>query len=135
VRCTAPAGLVRSLVATPRLEVREASAGRLLIAAEYQGEVNQEDLQRTGEEVLRRLRDTFHHGADDVRLDGVRIGARPMPVDGLPVTGPIPGAPGTYVAVMHSGVTLAPAVARLVAAEVVSGVHAPELEGVRPARV
>ncbi len=35
---------------------------------------------------------------------------------------------------MHSGVTLAPAVARLVAAEVVRGVHAPELEGVRADR-
>lgn len=132
VRCT-PAGLVRTLVATPRLEVREAADGRLLIAADYQGEVHEQDLQRTGEEMLRRLRGTFQ-GADDVRLEGVRIGARPMPVDGLPVIGPIPGAPGAYVAVMHSGVTLAPAVAPLVAAEVVRGVHVPELEGVRPNR-
>lgn len=133
VRCTAPAGLVRTLVATPRLEVREAADGRLLIAAEYQGEVHEQDLQRTGEEMLRRLRDTFQ-GAADVRLMGVRLGARPMPVDGLPVIGPVPGAAGAYVAVMHSGVTLAPAVAPLVAAEVVRGVHVPELEGVRPDR-
>ncbi len=133
VRCTAPAGLVRTLVATPRLEVREAAAGRLLIAASHQGEVDEQDLQRAGEEALRRLRDTFD-GADDVRLDSVRLGARPMPVDGLPVIGPVPGAAEAYVAVMHSGVTLAPAVARLVADEVVRGVHAPELDGVRPDR-
>ena len=70
-----------------------------------------------------------------MRLQGVRIGTRPMPADGLPVIGPIPGALGAHVAVMHSGVTLAPAVAPLVVSEVVRGLHAPELEGVRPNRV
>ncbi len=106
VRCTAPAGLVRTLIANSRLEVREAAAGRLLIAAEHQGEVDEQDLQRAGKQALRRLRDTFD-GADDVRLDSVRLGARPMPVDGLPVIGPVPGVSGAYIAVMHSGVTLA----------------------------
>lgn len=133
VRCTAPVGLVRTLVATPDLEVREAADGRLVIAADHQGEVDAEALQRAGEQVLRRLRATLD-GADAVRLDGVRLGARPMPVDGLPVVGPVPGVAGAYVAVMHSGVTLAPAVARLIAAEVVHGVHAPELDGLRPDR-
>lgn len=57
-----------------------------------------------------------------------------MPEDGLPVVGPIPGADGVYVAVMHAGVTLAPVVGRLVAAEIVEGIEAAELAGVRPAR-
>lgn len=133
MRFTAPPGLVRTLVASPHLEVREAADGRLLVAAGYQGEVDQRDLQRAGEEMLRRLLSTFQN-AQDVRLDSVRLGARLMPVDGLPVIGPIPGASGAYVAVMHSGVTLAPAVASLVAAEVVHGVQAAELAGVRPDR-
>ena len=57
-----------------------------------------------------------------------------MPVDGLPVIGPLPGRPGGYVAVMHSAVTLAPVAGRLVAAEVVDGLNAKELQYVRPQR-
>lgn len=132
MRFTGPPGLVRTLVATPALEVREAADGHLLVAADYNGETGHLDLQRAGEQMLRRLVGTFD--TDDVRLDGVRLGARPMPVDGLPIVGPVPGAGGAYVAVMHSGITLAPAVGRLVAAEVVNGAEAEELAGLRPAR-
>jgi glycine/D-amino acid oxidase-like deaminating enzyme len=57
-----------------------------------------------------------------------------MPADGLPIVGPLPGLGRLYVAVMHSAVTLAPVVGRLVAQELVGGVRAPELEGVRPDR-
>jgi glycine/D-amino acid oxidase-like deaminating enzyme len=68
-----------------------------------------------------------------VRLLSVRVGMRPMPTDGHPVIGPLPTVRGAYVAVMHSGVTLAPVAGRLVAEEVVRGVEAPELRGCRPA--
>lgn len=133
MRFTAPPGLVRSLVATPRIEIREATDGQLLVAADYQGEVDERDLHRAGEEMLRRLVATLA-GAEEVRLDSVRLGTRPMPVDGLPVIGSIPGVSGAYVAVMHSGVTLGPVVALLLAAEVVKGVQAAEFAGVRPER-
>jgi glycine/D-amino acid oxidase-like deaminating enzyme len=42
---------------------------------------------------------------------------RPMPLDGPPIIGPLPGHPGGYLAVMHSGVRLAPEVGRRIAAE------------------
>ncbi len=133
MRFTAPPALVRTLVATPRIEVREAADGELVVAADYAGEVDRADLQCAGEEMLRRLVATFAV-AGDVRLVSVRLGARPMPVDGLPVIGPLPGVSGAYVAAMHSGVTLAAAVGRLVAREVVHGVEAEELRGLRPDR-
>ncbi len=133
LRFTAPPGLVRTLVAAPHIEVREASDGQLLVAADYNGEVGQDDLNRTAREMLSRLTATFED-AQDVRLVNVRLGARPMPADGLPVVGPVPSVGGVYVAVMHSGVTLAPVVGRLVAGEVVDGVEAEELDGVRPHR-
>ncbi|UNX54198.1 FAD-binding oxidoreductase [Georgenia sp. TF02-10] len=132
MRFTAPAGLVRTLVATPHLEVREAADGELLVAADYDGEVGHEDLQRAGQKMLRRLTATV--SVPGVRLVSVRLGVRPLPVDGLPVIGPIPGVSGAYVVVMHSGITLAPAVARLVAAEIVHGNEAEDLTGLRPAR-
>lgn len=132
MRFTAPPGLVRTLIATPDVEVREAADGQLLVARRYSGETGQEDLRRAGEEMLRRL--TAILDAPDIRLVGVRLGARPMPADELPVIGPVPGVGGAYVAVMHSAVTLAATVGRLVAAEVVDGVEAEYLAGLRPAR-
>ena len=44
------------------------------------------------------------------------------------------GAPGVYVAVMHSGVTLAPLVGRLVASEILDGVRVEMLEPYRASR-
>jgi glycine/D-amino acid oxidase-like deaminating enzyme len=128
-----PPGLVRTLLAGPFLEVREAADGVLLVALAHGGEAGQGDLDRTAQEALGRLSATLA-GASDVRLLGVRMAARPMPADGLPIVGPLPGIGGVYVAVMHSGVTLAPVVARLVATEVVDGARAAELAGVRPDR-
>ena len=132
IRLSGPPGLVRTLVATPNLEVREAADGHLLVAADYRGETNREDLRRAGERALRRLVATFD--AEDVHLVSVRLGTRPMPIDALPVVGPVPGVHGAYIAVMHSGITLAPTVARLVAAEVVDSIEAEQLSGLRPAR-
>ncbi len=134
VRAAAPPGLVRTVVAGPDLEVREVRDGELLLAGEYGGETSRDDLRRSAEGTLARLRATFR-GAEQVRLVGVEVGMRPMPVDGLPLVGPVPGRPGLYLAVMHAGVTLAPVVGRLVAAELAEGRHAPELDGVRPDRV
>ena len=57
-----------------------------------------------------------------------------MPADGEPVVGPVPGAPGVHLAVLHSGVSLAAAVGRLAASELVLGERAAELAGCRPAR-
>jgi glycine/D-amino acid oxidase-like deaminating enzyme len=148
LRFTAAPGLVRTLVASPQLEVREASDGHLLMAAAYHGEANQDDLSRTARELLSRLTATFTGAPDtaapdtaapgtgppDIRLVSVRLAARPMPADGLPVIGRLPGIGGVYVAVMHSGVTLAPAAARFIATEVIEGIEVEQLNGVRPAR-
>ncbi|MFQ5567527.1 MAG: FAD-dependent oxidoreductase, partial [Paracoccaceae bacterium] len=59
---------------------------------------------------------------------------RPTPADGHPIIGPVPGRDGVYVAVMHSGVTLAPGVAELVAGEVLEGAEADLLAPFRPDR-
>jgi glycine/D-amino acid oxidase-like deaminating enzyme len=134
LRFAAPPGLVRTLVHGPDLEeVREAREGELWVAAACAGDGTTDDLDRTAREVRDRLVAAFDR-ADDVRLLSVRLAARPMPVDGLPIIGPMPGVHGAYVAVMHSAVTLAPAVARLVADDVVHGIDAEELAGLRPDR-
>ena len=54
-----------------------------------------------------------------------------MPADGEPIIGPVAEVPGLYLAVMHSAVTLAPTVGRLIASELVDGTVEPVLAGCR----
>ncbi len=44
---------------------------------------------------------------EGLAVTAVRTGLRPMPPGGLPLAGPWPGAQGLFVAVTHSGITLA----------------------------
>ena len=69
-----------------------------------------------------------------LQAEAVRIGVRPLPRDGLSAIGPMPRIEGYYVAVTHSGVTLSPILAKLIAAEVAGGEDRAELAEFRPAR-
>jgi glycine/D-amino acid oxidase-like deaminating enzyme len=59
---------------------------------------------------------------------------RAMPADRLPIVGPLPWLEGLYLAVSHSGVTLAPVLGRLVAREVAEGTADGLLAPFRPGR-
>lgn len=59
---------------------------------------------------------------------------RAMPSDRLPIVGPLPWLEGLYLAVSHSGVTLAPALGRLVADEVATQTPDGLLAPFRPGR-
>ncbi|HZO89561.1 MAG TPA: FAD-binding oxidoreductase [Chthonomonadaceae bacterium] len=63
-----------------------------------------------------------------------RVCVRPVPADGLPIVGEIPGLKGVYMAVTHSGITLGPLLARLLAEEMVIGRPSPLLAPYRPER-
>jgi glycine/D-amino acid oxidase-like deaminating enzyme len=63
-----------------------------------------------------------------------RIGRRAMPADGHSILGPLQGTPGSYVAATHSGVTLALAIAELLAEEITTGTMPAALAPFRPAR-
>ncbi len=68
------------------------------------------------------------------RVEAIRVGVRPMPKDGLPILGGLPGLDGFYVAVSHSGVTLGPLWGKIAAAELLDGQPDSRLETFRPAR-
>jgi glycine/D-amino acid oxidase-like deaminating enzyme len=114
----APVGLVRTVVNTEDFDLRQVGADRLIAAAD------------SAERTLAAVRSTFR-GAGSVELIGTRIGVRPMPVDGEPIIGPVAEVPGLYVAVLHAAVTLAPAVGRLIARELIDGTVEPALAGCR----
>lgn len=62
------------------------------------------------------------------------IGHRPMPLDGFPAIGFVQETPNAYMAVTHSGVTLAPLIGELAAIEITYGVSTPQLDAFRPNR-
>ena len=70
----------------------------------------------------------LHRGASH------RVGRRAMPADGHAILGPLKDAAGAYVAATHSGVTLALAVAELLAEEITTGTMPAALAPFRPAR-
>jgi glycine/D-amino acid oxidase-like deaminating enzyme len=124
------------MVHAPRVYLRPHSGGLVHLEAPDAAvdlHTPEADLQRWAEELLRRARRVVR-GLQDARVTGYRVCVRPMPADGRSIVGPLPGAGGLYVAVTHSGVTLAAHLSRLIAAELVTGVAAAELAPYRPGR-
>lgn len=72
--------------------------------------------------------------AKEARLERVTLGFRPMALDDRPVIGPVPGAPDVYVCVTHSGITLAPILARYATREIIDGDRVDDLAPYRPER-
>ncbi|MFD5125711.1 NAD(P)/FAD-dependent oxidoreductase [Streptomyces sp. NPDC058385] len=128
-RVTAPPGLVKTIVAGPKFEVREVrdDGDLLLVVPHVEGTVA---LERSVQDAFQRLKTTFQ-GSDQCRLLGYSTGRRPVPAHG-PVIGYATNDRSVYVAVMHSAISLAPTVGRLIADELVTGRPAPELRRCRP---
>ena len=84
-------------------------------------------------EIISRIQ-TKLRNIPKLRLAEVKIGIRPVPLDGMPVIGAVPGLVGAYTAIMHSGVTLGPFVGQLLASEILDGYESPLLKLFRPVR-
>ncbi|MFG2653543.1 NAD(P)/FAD-dependent oxidoreductase [Streptomyces sp. NPDC048436] len=128
-RVTAPSGLVKTIVANPDFEVREVRDGELVLVVPCV-EGTAAALEQAAQDTLQHLQTTFRE-SDQCRLLGYRVGRRPMPSHG-PLVGYVTHDQSVYVAVMHSAITLAPTVGRLIADELVTGRPAPELRRCRP---
>lgn len=133
MRFASPPDIVRTLISSSLVEVRQGAESELLVAWHYNGESTDAQLTAAGSDMLSRLEHTFDLPGG-LRLIDVRVGRRPMPVDGDPVIGHLPTAHGVYAAVMHSGVILAAVVGRLVADELSRGASRREFAELRPER-
>lgn len=89
--------------------------------------------QMHGERILDKIKGKLH-GAADAAYDHLTIGYRPMPQDRLPIVGFSPGNADVYIAVMHSGVTLAAIMGRYISYEITSNKLIDELAPYRPDR-
>ncbi len=130
---TAPvAPILRTLVLGPDCHVKQEPDGRVVAGPGSSVRTSRDDSRAAGERILAAAQALVPELPAD--LDSVTLGWRPMPRDAQPIVGPCPGVPGLYVAVTHSGVTLAPTLGRLAATEILEDVEVDALGPYRPAR-
>ena len=111
-------GLIR-MIHTPGVHLRPHEGGQVHLEAPDAAvdlHTPGNELRRWAGELLDRAR-RVTGVLDDATVTGYRVCVRPMPADGQSIVGWLPGAPGVYVAVTHSGVTLGAHLAALIAAE------------------
>ncbi len=131
---SAPASpLLSRVILAPGGAMKQKLDGSLVVSGGFSGRPVSDDPKGQAEEILHRAQGLLP-GAVGVGLARYTIGWRPMPEDGFPVLGFSEGVPGVYVSVMHSGITLAPLVGRLVANEILDGVRVEMLEPYRLSR-
>lgn len=129
--------MIRHLLIGPQIEVRQDAEGRLLAptAGGHQGDATEAVTTLPAASAHDALVHLRHHLPQAPDWAEVRLAHRPVPGDGLPLIGPVPGHPGLFMAVMHSGVTLAAVTAEMLAAEVAEQDTYPALAPFRPARL
>ena len=108
--------LVHRLLITPRAEIRQAADGRVIACTGPDQSVGPDAAAALHAAVQR----TFHAGGS-LEWESDVVAHRPMPQDGFPLVGRVDGLAGLYVAVTHSGITLAPAIGRFAAEEILAG--------------
>jgi glycine/D-amino acid oxidase-like deaminating enzyme len=133
---------LRSVVFASGVNVRPASDGGLVLHSYEVDRTLSASAVRAGSvatdaraslELLDRARAVLPRLAS-ARIDAARVGIRPIPLDGLPAVGPLPGIDGLYAVVSHSAANLSPILGRLAADELLGTVHE-RLEPFRPARL
>ena len=116
------------------IHLRQCADGRFMIGEGDQESLAEDDSQTHANDLLARA-GQYLPGLAGAEATPVPVGWRPMPLDGYPVMGFAIEAPNLYVALTHSGVTLAPVLSQLAALEICDGVSADAVLGpYRPER-
>ena len=123
--------LIRTVIHAPNLHLRQQADGRVLLGESWTMDAEDTDLSLTRAQRLLTRAAQFLPELAQAHVETVKLGVRPMPQDERPIVGPMPGLSGLYVAVTHSGVTLAPLIGQLVAHEVTAGQPSPLLADYR----
>jgi len=122
--------LLNHVVLAPGPHMKQNLDGRVVTGVGFGGKPSTDDSLANGERILDDAR-RFVSGLKGVSVERVSLGFRPLPRDGFPAVGFSSGAPDVYVAVMHSGVSMAPIMGPLVAAEILDDRRVELLEDFR----
>jgi glycine/D-amino acid oxidase-like deaminating enzyme len=120
VRTQPHAKRLNGLVMSPTMQLRQTSEGRLVGAVNFEDVGADVDGTEAAAAVLDVMKGMIISGTS-LSPESHVVGRRPIPKDGFPAVGRADGITGLYVAVMHSGITLAPAIGSFVADEILSG--------------
>ncbi|MES0195590.1 FAD-binding oxidoreductase [Mesorhizobium sp. M0011] len=118
--------LLNGLVLAERLHMRQTAEGRIIAGSDFGGADPGVDAKATTHALFAAMK-AMLRDSDGLELDFHTVGYRPTPIDGFPIIGRAEGVDGVYVAVMHSGITLAPAVGLFAAREILQGERDPLL--------
>ena len=117
----------------PEIHLRQFGDGTFIIGEGSQESLSRDDSPDHAEDLLARAAH-YLPALSKAEAVPVPVGYRPMPLDGYPVLGFSRAAPNVYIALTHSGVTLAPLVGELAALEIVEGARVKMLRRYRPDR-
>jgi glycine/D-amino acid oxidase-like deaminating enzyme len=115
------APLLNTVVIAPGVYLRQRHDGRVVLG-EPRGPSRPSVAQSRvhGDRIMAAAR-RYVPGLAGAEIESVTIGWRPMPTDGKPIVGAPEALPDIYLAVMHSGVSLAGVVGQLAALELTDG--------------
>ena len=140
VRTSAVPTPLRAVLNTPRVAVRPTPRGSLVLDAgwsEKEVVVRRDgtyEVRETTVQDLLREASAVLQGNPQLTLESYGVGLKPVPADGEPVVGELPGVSGYHLAFTHSGATIGLVIGELLADEVVTGERSPLLETFRPSR-
>ncbi|WP_413372802.1 NAD(P)/FAD-dependent oxidoreductase [Paenibacillus taichungensis] len=125
--------LIHTLISNAQFEARQLTEYTLLAAEDYIDESEENGPEAVGKRAFDTLRRSLKDG-NQLELESIKVGLRPMPEDGYPIVGFQDHVKGLYLTVMHSAITLAPLIARLAASEIIDRESRIELEPCRLSR-
>ena len=115
------------------LHLRQLSDRSLRIGQGTQEGINRDHSQQHADALLARAK-AYLPAIADAEAIPTPVGYRPMPLDGFPVLGFTEVVPNLYIALMHSGVTLAPLVGEMATLEIADGARVDWFAPYRPER-
>ncbi|MDS0806598.1 NAD(P)/FAD-dependent oxidoreductase [Burkholderia cenocepacia] len=118
----------------PQLSIKQNADGRIVAGLDYAPGAACDDTSAAYGEALLAAARARVPGLPPLELERVTHGRVPIPQDSQPIVGFLDGVANCYVAVMMSGVTMAPLMGRLIADEITSGGRDALLEPYAPSR-
>lgn len=123
--------LLERLAFAPGSSIKQTADGRIVTSSRHDG--SPDGAGDLGAQI-RQNAARFFPQLKGAKVERVSFGQRVLPTDGFPVVGFAPRLDNVYVAVTHSGITLAPAIAQYAADEILDGVTVEALQPYRPSR-
>ncbi|WP_232697192.1 NAD(P)/FAD-dependent oxidoreductase [Brevibacillus daliensis] len=133
IRMKSKEKLIHTLISNSQFEARQLTNDMLIAAEDYMDESEENGPEAIGKRAFEILCHSLK-GGENLELECIKVGMRPMPEDGYPIVGFHDQIKGLYLAVMHSAITLAPVISRLAANEIIDNVRIKALESCRLSR-